>query len=226
MKRAVAQLVHALLTAPGLGRATHRLYDLVTRPPIDSPRIRNVADVGAKLMRGAQPASAGFDALAQRGVDTVVNLRPESDWEEPVVHGFGMKYCKIPVSVMGAPTLEQALEFLEVVADPAMGLVFVHCFHGSDRTGAMCAVYRIAADNWTADAAIAEMRRYGFHDGYQDTKLTFVRDFAAYWAGLPAADRDRIMRRDKVSRPDQSAQSGIPFPDQVPLGDPVQDANT
>lgn len=198
MKRAVAQVLHALLTTPGVGPATHRLYDLLTRPALDTPRIKNFGDVGHKLRRGAQPAPAGFASLSKQGVGTVINLRPESDWEELVVRDCGMKYCKIPVSVMGTPTLDQAIGFLDVAADPAMGLVFVHCFHGSDRTGAMCAVYRIAVDGWAVEDAIAEMKSYGFHDGYQDTKLKFVHEFADYWATVPDHDRHRLLRKSPV----------------------------
>ncbi len=195
MKRLVAQTLHALLTTPGLGRATHRLYDLVTRPVFDTPHIRNFGDVGLKLKRGAQPAPAGFEVLSKLGVNTVINLRPESDWERPVVGACGMNYFKIPISIMGTPTIQLAIDFLEVAADPVMGLVFVHCFHGSDRTGAMCAIYRIAIEGWTVEEVFAEMRRFGFHDGYQDTKLAFVRDFAAYWADLSEAERAQIVRR-------------------------------
>ena len=193
MKQSVARALDSLLTAPRFGPLAHRVYDLVTRMATDRPQIRNTGILGPKLMRGAQPTPRGFEALQADGVATVVNLRPESDWEEPVVRNCGMAYHKLAVSVMGSPTVEQALEFLAVVSAPATGLCFVHCFHGSDRTGAMCAVYRIAADGWSVADALAEMHAFGFHDGYQDTKLRFVHDFAAYWEDLPASERTAIL---------------------------------
>ena len=43
--------------------------------------------------------------------------------------------------------------------------VFVHCLHGADRTGTMCAAYRVVVDGWTKQQAIDEMTKggYGFH---------------------------------------------------------------
>jgi protein tyrosine/serine phosphatase len=39
----------------------------------------------------------------------------------------------------------------------------VHCAAGSDRTGYAVAFYRIWRQNWTLDAAIKEMEKYGYH---------------------------------------------------------------
>ena len=43
--------------------------------------------------------------------------------------------------------------------------VLIHCYHGSDRTGASVAMYRIIYENWTIDDALNEMKHggYGFH---------------------------------------------------------------
>ncbi|MBC7739269.1 MAG: protein-tyrosine-phosphatase, partial [Candidatus Saccharibacteria bacterium] len=41
----------------------------------------------------------------------------------------------------------------------------VHCHHGADRTGLIVALYRLIAQGWSRDAAIAELIEggYGFH---------------------------------------------------------------
>nr|HNI57084.1 protein-tyrosine-phosphatase [Elusimicrobiota bacterium] len=41
----------------------------------------------------------------------------------------------------------------------------VHCQHGSDRTGTMVAIYRIAVQGWSKESALDEMVNggYGFH---------------------------------------------------------------
>ncbi len=204
-KRAIADALHGILTVPGFGPIAHRVYDLATRIRLDTPEVRNTGLLGDRLMRGAQPSPRGFAALERQGVETVVNLRPESDWEADVVQACGMRYHKVPLSVMGAPTLEQALGFLAIACDPASGLVFMYCYHGSDRTGAMGAAYRIAADAWEWDAAVDEMRRYGFHDGYQDTKLQFLREFQAYWHELPADRRQALLHRETAPEADAAA---------------------
>ena len=43
--------------------------------------------------------------------------------------------------------------------------VFVHCQYGAERTGTMCAIYRIAVEGWNKNEAIEEMTKggFGFH---------------------------------------------------------------
>jgi len=40
--------------------------------------------------------------------------------------------------------------------------VFVHCRLGDDRSGMMIAAYRMAAQGWSADDAMLEMKYFGF----------------------------------------------------------------
>ena len=47
------------------------------------------------------------------------------------------------------------------MSDPAQMPVFVHCEHGADRTGVLCAMYRIAIEDWSPEDAAAEMTRNG-----------------------------------------------------------------
>jgi protein tyrosine/serine phosphatase len=63
------------------------------------------------------------------------------------------------------PEDEDVLRFLRIVTDTNRAPVFVHCLHGSDRTGTMIAIYRMAVENWSKEAAIEEMTRggFGFH---------------------------------------------------------------
>jgi protein tyrosine/serine phosphatase len=66
------------------------------------------------------------------------------------------------------PTDAELKAFFDVVLDPAKRPVFVHCAHGKDRTGTMCAVYRMEVDGWTPEKAFEEMQKFGFHDLYTD----------------------------------------------------------
>jgi protein tyrosine/serine phosphatase len=52
--------------------------------------------------------------------------------------------------------------FLKIVADTNNLPVFVHCQRGADRTGMICAMYRVAVCGWTKEAAIQEMKEGGF----------------------------------------------------------------
>ncbi len=53
--------------------------------------------------------------------------------------------------------------FLSVLDDNASRPVYVNCFHGSDRTGLLLAIYRMAREGWSAAKAYKEMRGCGFH---------------------------------------------------------------
>lgn len=43
--------------------------------------------------------------------------------------------------------------------------VLIHCYHGSDRTGASIAMYHIIFENWSTEDVPSEMKHggYGFH---------------------------------------------------------------
>ena len=63
------------------------------------------------------------------------------------------------------PDIEDVIRFLEIVSDSNNTPVFVHCQYGADRTGVMCAIYRIAVQGWSKEDAIEEMTKggFGFH---------------------------------------------------------------
>jgi protein tyrosine/serine phosphatase len=63
------------------------------------------------------------------------------------------------------PEEKEVVRFLRIVNDPKKTPVLVHCMHGADRTGVMCATYRLAVQGWTKEDAIEEMTNggYGFH---------------------------------------------------------------
>ena len=53
----------------------------------------------------------------------------------------------------------------ELRAGLKRGPVLVHCHHGADRTGLICALWRIFDDGWSRQSAIDEVIEggYGFH---------------------------------------------------------------
>jgi protein tyrosine/serine phosphatase len=58
---------------------------------------------------------------------------------------------------------EDVVAFLKIVSNTNNLPVYVHCQRGADRTGMVCAMYRVVICGWTKDAAIQEMRDGGFH---------------------------------------------------------------
>ena len=131
--------------------------------PIMVKGAKNAFQVRPALYRSAQPTALGFSELKKIGIRTVVNLRSfHSDLKE--IGDTGLAYEHIYMKAWHAED-EEVVRFLQIVTDPKRQPVLVHCQHGSDRTGTMCAIYRIAVEGWTKKKAIKEMKEpgYGFH---------------------------------------------------------------
>jgi len=98
--------------------------------------------------------------LEKMGIKTVVNLRSfHSDRRE--MQGTKMLYQHITMKAWHAEDKE-LVRFLKIVTNKNHQPVFVHCQYGPDRTGTMCALYRIAVQGWTKGQAIEEMTKGGF----------------------------------------------------------------
>lgn len=153
---------------------------------VDGVAVPNLHCISPVLYRGAQPDAAGFAALKKMGIKTVVNLR---DWhsDRQMTAATGLEYYHIPFDTL-RPRDSQVAEFLRVVQDPARQPVFVHCMYGSDRTGTMCAAYRLAVCGWSKDQAIAEMTQggYGFHSEWLHL-VEYLRELDVSKVSPPAA---------------------------------------
>jgi len=124
------------------------------------PGVTNCYQLTTSLFRGAQPTSEGMKQLRALGVKTVVNLRAfHSDTDK--VAGTGLKSVRFEAKPWHAEE-EDVVRFLKVVTDTNNLPVFVHCQRGADRTGLMCAMYRIVVCGWTKEQAIDEMKHGGF----------------------------------------------------------------
>lgn len=143
--------------------------------PLELPGVPNLHKVCDELYRGAQPTAEGMRQLEKLGIKTVVNLRfLLSDRDE--LKGTAMRYEHINM-VTFYPQTEAVVRFLRIVADPNRAPVFVHCHHGADRTGTMCAVYRVAVQGWSKDEAIEEMTQGGFgHHPIWKNLPRFIRE--------------------------------------------------
>jgi protein tyrosine/serine phosphatase len=108
---------------------------------------------------------SGLSELAKQGIKTVINLRK--------THRFSRNRIKekfkgklrsfyIPFSPYN-PNDQIVIHFLKILSDPIHQPAYVHCFHGADRTGTLCAIYRIVCQNWDKEAAILEMKSRGLH---------------------------------------------------------------
>lgn len=145
--------------------------------------VRNVHTVvPGVLVRGGQPDEQGFRALRDTyGISMVVNLNDAmAERERPMVEGCGMTYVPLP-SDARRPEREKVLKFLRAVQEAkGRGAVYVHCKQGMDRTGLAVAAYRITAQGWDCERALAELRGYqAFGHGMMFPNIpTYVRNIA------------------------------------------------
>ena len=131
--------------------------------PVKLSGVPNLYRVSGELYRGDQPSPQGMQNLKNLGLKTIINLRSfHSDRDE--IGDTGLAYEHITMKAWH-PEEKEAVRFLKIVTDPQRAPVLVHCQHGSDRTGTMIAVYRLAVQGWSKAEAIREMTEggFGFH---------------------------------------------------------------
>ncbi|MCC6124509.1 MAG: dual specificity protein phosphatase family protein [Pirellulales bacterium] len=130
---------------------------------VKKPGLPNLHKVNDRLYRGAQPEETGYEELAKMGIKTVICLR-ETDPDREAIKRVKLECIHIPVKTWN-PTKDQVVQFLKAATDKRKQPIYVHCRHGSDRTGTMCAIYRVAVESWSKEDAIREMTKgdFGFH---------------------------------------------------------------
>jgi protein tyrosine phosphatase (PTP) superfamily phosphohydrolase (DUF442 family) len=135
--------------------------------PLASKDLKNLYRLDAHVYRSAQPDEAGFAELAALGVTDILNLRDYHD-DDGEAKGLPLKLHRVEMEA-GSITAAQVLDALRVIRD-AKGPVLIHCWHGSDRTGTVAAMYRIVFQNWSKEAALDELKDggYGYHSIYRN----------------------------------------------------------
>jgi protein tyrosine phosphatase (PTP) superfamily phosphohydrolase (DUF442 family) len=137
---------------------------------LDRPGLPNLHKVNDGLYRGAQPTAEGIKELEKLGVKTIVCLR-DNHSDKELIGDAKITYEQIPMKTWDIEK-DDVVRFLQIATDKSRQPVFVHCQHGSDRTGTMCAAYRVVVEGWTKQQAIDEMKDGGF-------------GFHAIWVHLP-----------------------------------------
>lgn len=122
----------------------------------------NLYRITPTLYRSRQPDAQALPLLNKLGIVTVVNFIKESDskWlSDPAV-----TQVQIPLQTVHIDDAD-VIQSLHAIEDAQKkGPVLMHCKHGQDRTGLIAAMYRIVVQDWTKEAAIAEMTQGGFGD--------------------------------------------------------------
>lgn len=105
--------------------------------------------------------------IARYHIKTVVSLREGDDSydsdEREVLEARGVKFVRaiIPYKVPEEERIARVEQAIDAITDPANQPVFVHCWSGCHRTGAVVAVYRVSRCGWTEQAARDELVDWG-----------------------------------------------------------------
>ncbi len=130
--------------------------------PIIGSQLQNLYKVSDKLYRSEQPGGQEFKDISMLGIGEVLNLREyHSDNDE--AEGLDLRLHQIKINA-GDISEDQVIASLEIIQN-SQSPILVHCWHGSDRTGAIVASYRVVIDGWSKEKAIDELVNggYGYH---------------------------------------------------------------
>jgi hypothetical protein len=134
----------------------------------------NLYQVNDSIYRCEQPDSLGFAILDSIGVRSVLNLR-SNHTDNELIYGLPLNLYNVEMAAhnFGDSEIVSAMRILLDSPKP----IVVHCYYGSDRAGAVIAMYRIIFQNWTKENALNEMKNggYGFHELYYNIPR-YIRD--------------------------------------------------
>ncbi|MBI3831934.1 MAG: dual specificity protein phosphatase family protein [Planctomycetes bacterium] len=157
------------------GKTPARTSDRTPADKLERPGLNNFARLSPTFYRGQQPTAEGVQELKKLGVRTIINLRVlHSDRDE--IAETGLAYEHIYFDPLH-PEDEDMVRFLQIVNDKNREPFFVHCKHGSDRTGTVCALYRIVMQGWSKEDALKEMTDggYGFHEEFFQNLVRYIQ---------------------------------------------------
>lgn len=142
--------------------------------PLNIPGIDNGYIVDDAIWRGAQPSDLAWQALRNAGCRLVVDLNSGpigSVRQGNLVRSTGMMYLGLGwdgILPPPQPKVDVALSILDTAVKNGHVPIFVHCQYGSDRTGTLCAIWRMHHDGWTfrdaMDEAFCKLGLQGEHE--------------------------------------------------------------
>lgn len=150
--------------------------------------ICNFHQVDDELYRGGRPRATAFPKLVDLGIRTVIDLEQTENAEreriavgelnQQVPPDQRIDFISFPITPAemerDGVTHERMRELFQRIQN-ARRPIFIHCYHGKDRTGAVVALYRMRRHQKTYDEAYEEARRYLFGRGDLGLRKTVDR---------------------------------------------------
>lgn len=122
------------------------------------------------IWRGPQPTSlSDYAELANLGIKTTLDL--ENGFPnfgdvtavnlQSMAGCFKIEVLQLPLGELFPPTKNELSIGAGYLNDHAQSGIYVHCRAGHNRTGMICAAYRMKFNGWSKDLARAEMHQAG-----------------------------------------------------------------
>lgn len=135
----------------------------------------NFYKINDMVYRSEQPSDELLPFLQQHTIAVVINLRSR-DKDTQVLANYPIQLIHHPIHTwaIDRTDLLQVMKSIQTAKNNNKK-VLLHCYHGSDRTGASIAMYRIIFENWTTEDALNEMKHggYGFHPIWVNIEKNF-----------------------------------------------------
>lgn len=136
----------------------------------------NFYRISTHVYRSEQPNRLLLPELKRHDIHTVINLR-HTRRRDPALIQNGLHVVHVPIHTWSIDRTD-LLQVMQQIqrAEHNNQNVLIHCYHGSDRTGASIAMYRIIFQDWSIDDALAEMKHggYGFHTIWRNIPTLFT----------------------------------------------------
>lgn len=122
--------------------------------------------VSQEIYRGGQPSEDDLRLMSDvYGIKTIVSLDGNIGGAiAPTVQNLGMEHIVIPIGGRASSPLIDYLKSNIASILSSKQPVYVHCRHGSDRTGMAVALHRMQNEGWDAGSALAEAKKFNFGD--------------------------------------------------------------
>ncbi|MBM4063139.1 MAG: hypothetical protein FJ265_18890 [Planctomycetes bacterium] len=151
-------LLYAACGAPPASSAPKQPPADLTLAGLQPLQLKNLALPAPGLITSGQPTEAQFEALVQRGVRHVIQLRvvnePGTGWEEAKAKALGVRFVRLPIAGGDGLTVDNAQRLAAELQQAGSDPVLLACA-SSNRVGALLALKAFHVDGVSAEQALA-----------------------------------------------------------------------
>lgn len=162
---------------------------------------KNLHRVDTRVWRSAQPDAQASRELKAMGVKEVLCLR---NWhaDRELRKDFKVHWVPMEAHEIRDRDVVNALKTIRASEGP----ILIHCWHGSDRTGVVVAMYRMTVQGWSRQRAIDELSIPAY--GHHAAQFPNIRRY------LETVDVEKIRREAGIPSPPSSR--GFSKPEGLP----------